>query len=107
MSGDRGDRDVPPTGPLGSVSRPGDLRIERDALGEAAVPADALWGIHTARVAANFPLAGRPVHPELVRAYGAVKLACARTNRALGVWADDRQGRRHRAAPAARWRTAR
>ena len=88
MSGDRGDRDVPPTGPLGSVSRPGDLRIEHDTLGEAAVPADALWGIHTARSAANFPLARRPVHPELIRAYGAVKLACARTNRALGAWAD-------------------
>ena len=31
----------------------------------------------------------RPVHPELARAYGTVKLACARTNRALGAWADD------------------
>ena len=37
----------------------------------------------------NFPLAGEPVHAELVRAYGTVKLACARTNRALGAWADD------------------
>jgi len=63
-------------------------RTERDALGEVAVPTGALWGIHTARSVANFPLAGRPVHPELVRALGAVKLACARTNRALGTWAD-------------------
>jgi len=29
------------------------------------------------------------VHPALVTAYGEVKLACALTNRALGVWADD------------------
>jgi aspartate ammonia-lyase len=29
------------------------------------------------------------VHPELVRAFGWVKLACARTNRALGAWAGD------------------
>jgi aspartate ammonia-lyase len=65
-----------------------DTRIERDALGEMALPADAPWGIHTARAAANFPIAGRPVHPELVRAFGAVKLACARTNRAIGAWAD-------------------
>ena len=65
------------------------FRIERDSLGELAVPAGALHGIHTARALENFPLARRPVHPELARAYGTVKLACARTNRALGVWADD------------------
>ena len=64
-------------------------RIERDLLGELEVPSDALWGIHTARALVNFPLAGRPVHRELARAFGAVKLACARTNRALGAFADD------------------
>jgi aspartate ammonia-lyase len=67
----------------------GEVRIEHDALGEVAVPAGALWGIHTARSTLNFPLAGRPVHTELVRAYGAVKLACARTNRDLGAWPDE------------------
>jgi len=36
----------------------------------------------------NFPLAGRPVHPALVRAYGEVKLACAVTNDRLGAWKD-------------------
>ncbi len=64
-------------------------RIERDLLGEAPVPAGALHGIHTERAVENFPLAGRPVHRALVEAYGTVKLACARTNRALGAWADD------------------
>jgi aspartate ammonia-lyase len=64
-------------------------RIERDALGERALPADALYGIHTARALENFPLAGRPVHRALGRAYGDVKLACALTNRSLGVWRDD------------------
>jgi len=29
------------------------VRFERDALGELAIPADALWGIHTARALAN------------------------------------------------------
>jgi aspartate ammonia-lyase len=57
-----------------------------------SLPADALWGIHTARAVANFPLAGRPVHSELVRAYGAVKLACARSNRAIGAWVDAAKG---------------
>jgi aspartate ammonia-lyase len=65
------------------------VRIEQDSLGESTIRAGALQGIHTARALENFPLAGRPVHPELARAYGTVKLACARTNRALGAWADD------------------
>jgi aspartate ammonia-lyase len=65
------------------------FRTEHDDLGERPVPAAALHGIHTARALENFPLARRPVHPQLSRAYGSVKLACARTNRALGAWADD------------------
>jgi aspartate ammonia-lyase len=75
-------------GPAAGGPGSGAWRIEHDALGEKAVPAQALWGIHTARALESFHLAGHPVHPELVRAYGAVKLACARTNRALGVCGD-------------------
>jgi aspartate ammonia-lyase len=63
-------------------------RTEQDSLGEKQVPADALWGIHTARAQENFSIAGRLVHPALIKAYGAVKLACCRTNRAIGVWQD-------------------
>ncbi|MBN2308422.1 MAG: aspartate ammonia-lyase [Candidatus Hydrogenedentes bacterium] len=65
------------------------FRSEKDLLGEGQVPRDALYGIHTVRALENFPLSGRRVHPELVRAYGTVKLACALTNQALGVWQDD------------------
>ena len=64
-------------------------RKEHDGLGELTIPASALYGIHTARARENFPLANRPVHPSLVSAYGEVKLACARTNEELGVWAGD------------------
>ncbi|MCX7806151.1 MAG: aspartate ammonia-lyase [Planctomycetota bacterium] len=66
----------------------GQFRTERDLLGEKHIPADALYGIHTARAIENFPLAGRPVYPELARAFGEVKLACAIVNRSLGVWPD-------------------
>ncbi len=59
-------------------------RTERDALGELRIPADCLHGIHTARALHNFPLTGRPPHPMLIRAFGAVKLACAQANRQLG-----------------------
>ena len=65
------------------------FRIEHDCLGELPIPAEALHGIHTQRALENFLLARRSVHPELARAYGEVKSACARTNRALGAWADD------------------
>jgi aspartate ammonia-lyase len=59
-------------------------RKERDLLGEREVPASAMWGIHTLRAVENFPLSGRRTAPALVRAYGLVKQACARTNRELG-----------------------
>ena len=61
-------------------------RLETDLLGSRDVPAHALWGIHTLRATENFPLAHRPVHRRLVHAYGAVKLAAARTNHELGRW---------------------
>jgi aspartate ammonia-lyase len=66
-----------------------DYRTEHDLLGELAIPAGAMHGVHTARALENFPLSGRAPHPELVAAYGAVKLACAKTNRALGAWNDE------------------
>lgn len=63
-------------------------RTEHDMLGEKDLPADALYGIHTARAVDNFSLAGRPVHPGLVKAYGAIKLAAAEMNHDLGRWED-------------------
>lgn len=64
-------------------------RIETDLLGTQQIPADALWGIHTARAVQNFPVSGRPVHPELIKAYGEVKLANAQINHQLGYWQDE------------------
>lgn len=58
-------------------------RLEHDLLGSLPVPAGALYGIHTVRALENFPLLRRPAHPALIHAYGAVKLACLRTIRAL------------------------
>ena len=59
-------------------------RRESDALGAVDVPLSAYWGVHTARALANFPLSGRAVRPELVRAMALVKLACCRANEELG-----------------------
>jgi aspartate ammonia-lyase len=59
-------------------------RTEHDLLGELAVPAAALYGIHTARALANFRLSGRAVSAALIRALAQVKKACALANRELG-----------------------
>lgn len=61
-------------------------RIEHDLLGDLSIPAESLHGIHTQRALANFVLAERRVNPALIHAYGAVKLACARSNQALQAW---------------------
>jgi aspartate ammonia-lyase len=61
-------------------------RTEHDLLGEASIPADAYWGVHTLRAVENFPITGVPVghFPELVRALVLVKQAAARANARLG-----------------------
>ncbi len=61
-----------------------DYRLESDLLGEKRIPTDVYWGIHTARALENFPISHQRVHPELIQSYGIVKLACAKTNHALG-----------------------
>jgi aspartate ammonia-lyase len=67
-------------------------RRERDLLGEADVPSDAYWGVHTLRAIDNFPITGVPVghYPDLVRALVLVKQAAARANRRLGHLSVDR-----------------
>ncbi len=59
-------------------------RTEKDFLGEKQIPADAPWGIHTARAQENFPIPGRPVPAPLISALAQVKKACALANKELG-----------------------
>jgi aspartate ammonia-lyase len=63
-------------------------RIETDLLGTREIPTDTMWGIHTERALENFHLSKQTVHLELVKAFGEVKLACFRTNRQLGYFAE-------------------
>ena len=64
----------------------GAVRIEHDLLGDHEVPADAYYGVHTARAMENFPISGVPIstHPDLIVALAAVKQAAAASNRELG-----------------------
>src|SRR5580693_7752773 len=59
-------------------------RIERDPLGEVSVPADAYYGIQTARAVENFPISGLRAPADLVTATVLVKKAAAESNAALG-----------------------
>src|SRR5512134_475666 len=59
-------------------------RIEKDPLGEKAVPADALYGIQTMRAAENFPISGLRPLPAFVDAVVWVKRSAALTHRETG-----------------------
>ena len=60
-------------------------RLEHDAMGEVAVPADRLWGAQTQRSVENFPIGVGHEHmpDEIITAFGILKLAAARANRTL------------------------
>lgn len=64
-------------------------RIEHDLLGERNIPEDAYYGIHSLRAHENFPLTGRPIHAELIKALAVVKKAAALTNAELGLLSRD------------------
>jgi fumarate hydratase class II len=66
-----------------------DYRIERDSMGELELPAAALWGAQTQRAVNNFPISGLPMPPAFIRALGLIKWAAARSNRELGLLAED------------------
>lgn len=60
-------------------------RIERDSLGEKAVPAEAYYGVQTVRALENYPISGWRPFPELVRATVRIKKCAARVNAELGL----------------------
>ncbi len=66
-------------------------RVEKDLLGEKQIPKNKLWGIHTSRAVENFLISGNKIHPEFIKAFGEVKLACVQTNNQLGFWKDSKK----------------
>src|SRR5580765_2332574 len=61
-------------------------RLEHDLLGVRAVPADAYYGVQTARGLENFNISGVQLrlYPDLIKAFAMVKMAAARANRECG-----------------------
>src|SRR5437899_1642069 len=56
----------------------GATRLERDTMGELAVPADAYYGVQTARAIENFSISSLRLPRAMIRALGLVKWAAAR-----------------------------
>jgi aspartate ammonia-lyase len=70
-------------GPAGAQA----TRTEPDLLGAKEVPADALYGVQTARALENFQISGVKInhYPGFVEAWAIVKLAAARANTDVGA----------------------
>ncbi|MBA5867039.1 MAG: aspartate ammonia-lyase [Nitrospira sp. CR1.3] len=60
-------------------------RIERDTMGELAVPAAAYYGVQTARAIENFPISSLRMPRSIIRAMGLIKRAAASVNHSLGL----------------------
>jgi aspartate ammonia-lyase len=67
-------------------------RVERDLLGEKEIPADAYYGVQTARALENFQLSGVSInhYPGFVEAWAIVKLAAAQANTDVGAMKKER-----------------
>jgi len=63
---------------------PKKTRTERDSIGPYQVPADALYGIFTARALDNFQLSGQNAPRVYIQAIGILKAACAAANVEVG-----------------------
>ena len=69
-----------------------EFRTAHDTMGEMQIPANALWGASTQRAVENFPVSGRPVPSEVVRAHAMLKWAAATANEERGVLDDKLAG---------------
>jgi fumarate hydratase, class II len=59
-------------------------RTESDSMGQIEVPAHVYWGAQTQRSLLHFNIGRDTMPPELIRAFGVLKKACALVNQDLG-----------------------
>src|ERR1700728_1238443 len=59
-------------------------RTESDSMGKIEVPANVYWGAQTQRSLLHFNIGRDTMPPELIRAFGILKKACALVNQELG-----------------------
>ena len=60
-------------------------RIERDSMGEVAVPDEAYWAAQTQRAVDNFPISGVRLERGMIWALASIKQAAAAVNERLGL----------------------
>jgi fumarate hydratase, class II len=60
-------------------------RIEKDSMGEVAVPDDAYWAAQTQRAVDNFPISGMRLERRMIWALATIKQAAAAVNERLGL----------------------
>ena len=70
---------------------PATHRLESDSMGEIYVPHDVYWGAQTARSLIHFDIAEDILPPEMVKALGILKKACALANADLGKLPTDKR----------------
>ena len=66
------------------VEQPKLTRVESDSMGQIEVPAHQYWGAQTQRSLLHFNIGRDTMPPELIRAFGILKKACALVNQDLG-----------------------
>jgi len=66
-------------------------RKEHDLLGDKAIPADAYYGVQTARALENFHISGVELrlYPNVIKAFAMVKMAAARANQECGQFSKE------------------
>lgn len=75
---------------MASIDDAGATRVERDSLGEVAVPQARLWGAQTQRSLVNFAISSERMPLEVIYALAELKAACAQVNAELGRLAGDK-----------------
>src|SRR2546423_10968574 len=70
--------------------QPTRTRIESDSMGQIEVPANVYWGAQTQRSLLHFNIGRDTMPPELIRAFGILKKACALVNQDLGKLPSDK-----------------
>ena len=84
-----------------------EYRIEHDTMGEVRVPADALYSAQTQRAVQNFPISGKTLERQHIRALAQVKKAAVKANQELGVLDAQRAEAIRSATRPVAWATSR
>lgn len=62
-----------------------EIRLEKDSIGVREIPKDVYYGVQSLRAFENFPISGKKVHTQFIRAIAEIKKAAALTNMQAGV----------------------